>query len=445
MNKFQVARNSRPFAREEMTDTDRLLKLGLFDFREPHGVSFTDRCTPFESWVDDLSAAGYFQFCRHHATSPDTRSTVYGWGGQRYQGLNFASQDYLGLSRNDSVVQAAAKACVRFGTHSAGSEPMGGGLAEGKLLEREMASLVEHEYVVLFPTGWAAGYGVLKALVRPYDHIVLDALAHDCLQHGAKASTPNVSFFAHNDLDSLKKKLTKIRQTERDAAILVVTESLFSMDSDHADLKEFTKICREFEAATLVDVAHDLGAIGPEGKGVLAEYGAMQNIDFIIGSFSKTFACIGGFVASHSKGAAYYIRVYSGSYTFSNYLIPPQIAAIRTALSIVRSTEPGQGSDLRTKTLRNAESLRGHLQAVGLNVLGRASPLVLPQIGEERVARRAYKSCLENGLILNNVEFPACRRGAARFRLQVTPAHTEQDVREAAEILVNALQSAMEA
>ena len=425
-----------------MTHTDRLLTLGLYDFREPRGKFFTDRSAPLESWVDDASAAGYFQFLRRHAAAPDTRSTVFGWGGQRYQGLNFASQDYLGLSRNEAVVQAAAQACLQFGTHSAGSEPMGGGLAEGKLLEQEMSNFVEHEHVVLFPTGWAAGYGAIKALVRPYDHIVLDALAHDCLQHGAKASTPNVSFFAHNDLESLKKRLTKIRSTESDAAILVVTESLFSMDSDHADLAEFVKICRAFDAQTLVDVAHDLGAIGADGKGVLAEYGAMRDIDFIIGSFSKTFACIGGFFASHSKGATYYVRGYSGSYTFSNYLIPPQIAAIRAALAIVRSAESGQGTELRAKTLRNAQSLRERLQEAGVTVFGRLSPLVLPQIGEERVARLAYKSCLENGLILNNIEFPACRRGAARFRLQVTPSHTEDDVREAAVILINALKMA---
>ena len=109
-----------------MTKTDQLLNLGLYDFREPRGKSFTERTAPLESWVDDASAAGYFQFLRHHAASPDARSTVYGWGGQRYHGLNFASQDYLGLSRNEAVVQAAAEACLQFGTHSAGSEPMGG-------------------------------------------------------------------------------------------------------------------------------------------------------------------------------------------------------------------------------------------------------------------------------------------------------------------------------
>ena len=206
--------------------------------------------------------AGYFQFLRSHEDAPARESVVVGWGGQRYAGLNFASQDYLGLSRHPSVASAAADACLRFGTHSAGSEPMGGGLAMGKQLEVELGSYLGKDNIVLFPTGWAAGYGVIKALVRPYDHVVIDVLAHDCLQQGARASTPNVRPFVHNDLDSLRKRLRRIRRSNADGAVLVVTESLFSMDSDHTEFPEFFGICREFEAATLVDVAHDLGVLG---------------------------------------------------------------------------------------------------------------------------------------------------------------------------------------
>lgn len=421
-------------------DEERLLALGLFDFRDPKGANISERCVPLGEWVDESSNAGLFQFLRHHEAAPDIRSSVVAWGGQRYEGLNFASQDYLGLSRHPVVVEAAAQACLAFGTHSAGSEPMGGGLAAAKELERSLAEFVEHDHVVLFPTGWAAGYGAIKALIRPYDYVVLDALAHDCLQHGANASTKNVSLFAHNDLQSLRKRLDRTRRLDPDSAILVITESLFSMDSDHADLRELTLICKEFGATTLVDVAHDLGALGPQGKGVLAESGVLSDVDFLVGSFSKTFACIGGFFASHSKAATYYVRGFSGSYTFSNYLIPPQVAAIHTALRIIR--QPLLGEELRTRTHRNAQLLRDELANAGFQVLGRTSPLVLPLIGEERIARRAHRSCLEGGLILNNIEFPACRRGAARFRLQLTPNHTSLDVSTAVEILARSIHTA---
>lgn len=421
---------------EKEAKHSQILELGLFDFRDPSGISFIDRCKPLEALIDENSKYGYFPLFRHHVTAPAIHSTVIGWGGQRYEGLNFASQDYLGLSKHQTVIDAAINACKLYGTHSAGSEPMGGGLGEAKQLEHELADFIEHEHVVLFPTGWGAGYGGIKALVRPYDYVVLDSLSHDCLQHGAKASTSNVSYFAHNDLNSLIKRLERIRNNHPDVAILVVTESLFSMDSDHADLSKFVQICKQFNAYSLVDVAHDLGSIGIEGKGILSEFGVLADVDFLIGSFSKTFACIGGFFASHSKGVSYYVRAYSGSYTFSNYLIPFQVAAIRTALSIVRSSE---GTLLRQQTLANAELLRNHLQNNGLEVYGRISPMILPAIGEERMARRAYKNCLENGLILNEIEYPACRRGAARFRLQVNPSHTEKDIKKASEIITTSL------
>jgi 7-keto-8-aminopelargonate synthetase-like enzyme len=336
----------------------------------------------------------------------------------------------------------------------------GGGLAAAKQLEAELSDFVEHAHVVLFPTGWAAGYGSIKALIRPYDHIVIDILAHDCLQHGASASTPNISRFPHNDLSGLSKRLEKIRRQDPEAAILVVTESLFSMDSDHADMKKFVEICRTFDATTLVDVAHDLGVLGPDGKGVLAESGVLQDIDFIVGSFSKTFACIGGFLAAHSRAATYYARGFSGSYTFSNYLIPPQIAAIREALRIVRTPAifenatllkqshcsngyvSASGADLRARTLAGAARLRSGLTDAGFQVFGRTSALVLPLIGDEGIARRAYRECLENGVILNSIEYPACRRGAARFRLQITPQHCDAELQTAIDALSNALRKA---
>lgn len=405
-----------------------LLTKGLFDFREPRGRDLAGRCEAFREWVDASSAHGYFQFLRSHVTAAGPVTEVVGWGGQHYTGINLASQDYLGLASHPDVKSAAAAACLRSGTHSSGSEPMGGGFADAKHLERELGELIGRENVVLFPTGWAAGYGAIKSLIRPYDHVVLDALAHDCLQHGAQAATPNVSIFLHNDVESLRIRLGKVRKVAPNEAILVVTESLFSMDSDHADLRRLIETCREFGASIMVDVAHDLGLLGPGGRGTLAEAGVLADVDFLVGAFSKVFASTGGFFAAIEKAPTYYARGYSGSYTFSNYVTPPQVAAVREALRIVRSPE---GDLLRRATLDRADYLRSALERAGMTVLGRASALVLPFVGDEALARVAYRSCLETGLILNNIEFPACRRRAARFRMQVSPLHTFQALDEA--------------
>jgi glycine C-acetyltransferase len=431
---------TKPLCPEVMASdsSSEVLGLGLFDFQSPMGKSLTGRCEPFREWVDESSQQGFFQFLRHHLTAPDVTSSVLGWGGQHYRGINLASQDYLGLARHPAVVEAAVEACRTYGTHSSGSEPMGGGLAEGKILEEQLAEFIQHEHVVLFPTGWGAGYGGIKALVRPHDYVVLDALAHDCLQHGARSSTGSVSLFAHNDPSSLYKRLARIRRSDPEAAILVVTESLFSMDSDHPDFRQILAACHEHDAYLMVDVAHDLGLLGPEGRGVLAEQEVLKEVDFLIGSFSKTFACIGGFFASHSKAASYYVRGFSGSYTFSNYLIPAQVAAVKAALGIIRSEE---GNTLRDATLRSAELMREQFEERGVEVLGRISSMVLPMIGPESTARMAYRRCLEEGIILNNIEFPACRRGQARFRLQVTPRHTDSQLQRAVSVVAEALQA----
>jgi 7-keto-8-aminopelargonate synthetase-like enzyme len=415
---------------------DPVLSRGFADFRDPRGKDLIARCQPFVGWVDDSRSQGVFPFIRYHTNAPDKRTEVVDFGGHRYAGLNLASQDYLGLARDGRVGSAAAHACAAEGTHSAGSEPMGGGFRGALELTHELSDFLGTPNIVLFPSGWGAGYGAIKALVRPYDRVLIDALAHDCLQQGAHASTPNVTVFAHNDLDSLRKRLRRIRASDAESGILVITESLFSMDSDHPDFRTLIEIVREFEAALLVDVAHDLGVLGPGGRGVLSEASVLGDVDIVIGSFSKSFACLGGFVATRSTAASYYVRGFSGTYTFSNYLMPAQVAAVRAALRIIRSAE---GDDLRAATLANAYELRRALTDAGVPVAGRVSPIVLPHIGSEKVARMAHRRCLEQGLIVNSIEFPACRRGEARFRMQVSPRHDASDLRWAASVVAESL------
>ncbi len=264
-------------------------------------------------------------------------------------------------------------------------------------------------------------------------------LAHDCLQQGARASGATVTPFAHNDLTSLAKRLTRLRHQTVAGAILVVTESLFSMDSDHPDFAALVAVCREHRAQILVDVAHDLGVLGPAGRGVLAESGVADQVDVVIGSFSKSFGCLGGFVASSSLAASYYVRGFSGTYTFSNYLMPAQVAAVRAALGIIASDE---GQRLREQTMRKSESLRAALTAEDFEVMGRSSPIVLPKIGSEALARLTQRECMRQGVIVNSVEFPACRKGEARFRLQVSPRHEENELTRAATVVRECLERA---
>lgn len=164
--------------------------------------------------------------------------------------------------------------------------------------------------------------------------------------------------------------------------------------------------------------------------------GCLEDVDIVMGSFSKTFASIGGFVATHSRPASYMIRGFSGTYTFSNFLMPAQVAAAHTALKIGRSAE---GDALRHATAERAQTLRTALQGHGLQVLGQPSPIILPAIGAEPIARLAYRRTLETGVIINNIEYPACRRGDARFRLQVSPRFNIDALRQAADVVADAV------
>jgi 7-keto-8-aminopelargonate synthetase-like enzyme len=422
-----------------MAAETRLLDRSLHDFSNPDGRDLLGRCLRLEEWVADSAAHGLFQCLRHHHGSAGPTAEVEGWGGHRTEGLNLGSQDYLGLATHPAVIDAAVTACREYGTHSAGSEPMGAGSREAKRLERQLSTFLGCRNVVLFPTGWAAGYGAITALVRPYDHVVIDAFAHDCLRQGAASATRNVHAFAHNDLVNLDRRLTRIRTHAPTAAVLVVTESLFSMDSDHPDFVSLIDICRKHEATILVAVAHDLGCLGPGGGGLLAEDGLLGEVDIVVGSFSKSFASVGGFCATNSRGASYAIRSFAGSYTCSNCLAPSMVAAIQAALGIVRSAE---GEALRAATLERALGMRHALAEEGLPVLGRVSPIVLPLIGSEAVARLASRHCFEHGVVLNCIEYPACRRGQARFQIHVRPSHNADELVAAARVIGEGVRAA---
>ena len=411
------------------------------DFLTRPGPDLTRKAAEFTAWIDARVAHGTFPFSKRLVRAPGPESALRYLDGTVRTGLNFSSQDYLGLAAHSQITRAACDAIARYGVHSAGSTALAGAMDFADELEATIAEHLRTPYVTLYPTGWAAGYGVSRGLVRASDHVVIDALAHNCLQEGAAASTKNLHLFRHLDVEHAREKLAAIRAKDAHNGILLITESLFSMDADTPDLAAFQAVCREFGALLVVDVAHDLGCLGPRGTGHLGLQGMLGQVDIVMGSFSKTFASNGGFVASHRREIREYFRYLSPSNTFSNALSPAQIATILAAFKIVRSSE---GDERRAKLLGAINALRDGLEARGSQALGAPSPIVPVLIGRDDIARTATKIAGDAGVLVNLVEYPAVSRNTARFRMQVMSAHQPSACELAAGRITDAITRATE-
>lgn len=418
------------------------LEGSMRDFRVLSDTDLVSRCDAFFNWQETRRHSGTWPFSRSTETGPAASCGVRDDRGTLVNGVNFASQDYLSLSSHPAVADAAREAIDVFGVHSAGSPALVGNTSTSVELERRIAEFLNMKEAILYPTGWAAGFGVLKGLVRSHDYIVMDALAHACLQTGAQAATRNVSLFRHLDNEHCRDRLVAIRKRDPKAGIMIVTEGLFSMDSDTPDIEGLQELAREFGATLMVDVAHDLGCLGEDGTGHIGIQNMLGKVDLVMGSFSKTFGSNGGFVATNSRAVKEYLRFYSPSCTFSNSLSPVQVATITKALDIVESEE---GKQLRRALMNNVVSLRAQIRARGMDVYGDPSAIVAVKTGDEALARMTSRALPELGLISNLVEYPAVGKGQARFRLQVMAGHTAQEITAAADRMEAAMKEGQQA
>ncbi len=441
-----IARASRAVRPADFVNTEAIapvkhpsieaLRGSFAEFARPSGADLLERTAPITDWIRARRDARVWPYAR--AVIGKVGSTIHAEGetSEVREGLNFATQDYLSLSAHSRVLHAAAEALRCYGVHSGGSSALQGRSDISRALECEIGEALNTEHVVLFSSGWGAAFGAVTALVRSDDHIVLDRLAHASLQTGAAAATRNITCVEHLSVDALRAALREIRSTDARNGILAITEGLFSMDSDSPDLRAMQSVCREYGATLLVDVAHDFGSLGPRGTGQIGRDGMLGDIDLVMGSFSKTFASNGGFVATQHAGVRSYIEAFGGPHAFSNAMSPMQIATVREALRIVRSAE----GDTRRESLMTAVlTLRAALAAYGLRCQGDPSAVVPVMVGHSAIARLASGEVLKHGLFANLVEFPAVGVRAARFRMQVQSDHTPAQALEAASIMATAI------
>ncbi|HEY4067270.1 MAG TPA: aminotransferase class I/II-fold pyridoxal phosphate-dependent enzyme, partial [Burkholderiaceae bacterium] len=365
-------------------DPAQALSGSVRDYLQLQGTDLMARVAPFYEWQDLRRQRRLWPYSKATQKAPLSVCTARDDSGSAFTGLNFGTQDYLGLSSDPAIKEVAKAVIDEYGVHSAGSSALAGNTKYSLRLEETISEFLELEHTTLYPTGWAAGYGVIKGLIRPADHVVMDGLSHACLQEGAYSATANVHLHGHLNIDSVRRHLRRIRAKDTTNAILVVTESLFSMDSDTPDLRALQNLCREYGATLLVDVAHDLGAMGPEGRGFIGEQDMLGKVDIVMGSFSKTFASNGGFVSCKSVAVKQYLKYHGSTATFSNALSPVQAATVTKAFQIVQSEK---GLALRSVLMERICQLRDALTAANLQYVGNPSPIVPVVVGDEALAR----------------------------------------------------------
>lgn len=417
----------------------------LLNFVKVSGKTLSERYSPFNDWIQARREIGVWTYSRV-LFSPALHQTRIAneFGLSPAEGINFASQDYLGLTYRQELRDAAHAVIDQYGVHSAGSPALCGRTEHLLTLENKLTRLVGHEDCIIYATGWMAGFGVITGLVRDTDTIMIDALSHNCLHEGAKHATSNIQKFTHNDMDQLADKLRNERAQHSERAIFIVVESLYSMDSDSPDLKTIVALAQRYEAIVILDVAHDFGAMGKQGLGLLEQLSPEERKSLVVmGSFSKTFAANGGFVLC-SNAVRQYLRTYSTTNVFSNAISPMQTAIVNQAFDLVFSDV---GQVLRKKLLTNINGLRDAMTAKGLLVSGEPSPIVpvftQGKTDDEALARLTSKHLLLNGLHANLVEFPAVPRGKARFRFQVMATHEADELKQAAEIMSASREAAL--
>ena len=331
--------------------------------------------------------------------------------------LMFGSNDYLGLITHPKVKEAAAQAIKKYGSGCSGSRLLNGTLDLHIKLEAELAAFVHKEAAIIFGTGFQANYATLSALTEKGDVMICDHNLHASLVEGALRSPARTMRFRHNDLDHFERCLENCPPDEK---ILIVSEGVFSMEGDIADLRGIVPLAKPYGARVYVDEAHGIGVLGPTGAGAAEHLGVLDDVDIIMGTFSKSLASVGGFIAA-DRAVIDYLKHTARPFVFSASLPAASVAAVAAALQIMKD-EP----ERRHNLLRIAQMLREELQARGFSVLPGETAIVPVVIREELDLCRLCKALLEEGIYINPVLRPAAAQNL--LRISCTSAHTEKHV-----------------
>ncbi len=339
-------------------------------------------------------------------------------GGQKT--ILLGTNNYLGLTFDEACVEKSVEAVRAQGTGTTGSRIANGSYDGHQQLEADLAKFFGRKHAMVFTTGYQANLGVLSALVGRGDHLIIDADSHASIYDGSRLAQGEVIRFRHNDPEDLYKRIRRLKDLPGDK--LIVVEGIYSMLGDTSPLKEIAAIKRETGAYLMVDEAHSMGVLGPTGRGLAEEVGVEDDVDFIVGTFSKSLGSVGGFCVSNIDDFDL-LRVVSRPYMFTASLPPSVIASTIQALGRMQA-EPA----LRGRLMANARRLHGGLTELGFETGPEANPIVAVAMPDKECAIAFWNALLRGGVYLNLALPPATPNNTPLLRSSVSAAHTPEQI-----------------
>jgi 8-amino-7-oxononanoate synthase len=375
-------------------------------------MSLYDKCEKFTD-AREVEKLGFYPYFRVIQSEQDTEVIV---NGKRT--LMLGSNSYLGLTNHPKVKEAAIKATKKYGTGCAGSRFLNGTLDIHVELEKKLADFVNKDACLVYATGFQANLGILATIVRKDEFLIVDKLDHASIIDGCRLSYGKMIRFNHNDMNDLERVLQRIPDQNK----LIVVDGIFSMEGDIAKLPQICELAEKYSAEVMVDDAHAIGVIGKDGSGTASHFNLTKETDIIMGTFSKSLASVGGFVAGN-KLLMHYLKHFSRTLIFSASLPPASAASVSAALDIIKA-EP----ERREKLWHNTHKMQKGFKEMGYDIGLSETPIIPLHVGDMMVAFKMWKMLAEEGIFINPIVPPAVPQNDCLIRTSFMATHTDEQL-----------------
>lgn len=377
-------------------------------------MSLFDKCYQFTR-ADEAMAIGMYPYFTPIQAVKGNRVVVDG-----REMIMVGSNNYLGLIDHPKVKKAAQEAIERYGVATCGSRFLNGTLDIHVELEERLARFTKKEAALTFSTGFQTNLGIISTLVDKDDYIIADRMVHASIIDACRLSYGNVVKFKHNDMNDLERILSSL---PANGGKLIVVDGVFSMEGDMANLPEIIPLAKKYGARVMVDDAHGIGVLGKNGRGTAEHFGVEEDVDIIMGTFSKSFASLGGFVAGEKK-VIQYIKHHARSLIFSASITPASVATALATLDIIEN-EP----ERRERLWAISEQMRRNFQALGFNTGDSQTQIIPIIVGEDEAAFMLWRLLREEGIFTTPTIYPAVPKGRALIRTSYSATHTDEDLK----------------